>query len=97
MLPSTLRVFIASEPVDFRKSYDGLCGVVRSELGKDPQSPSLYVFRNKRADQIRILWWDHNGYCIWMKRLGQGTFGFSQTGELSASTLALILENAKKH
>lgn len=98
MLPLRVRVLVANEPVDFRKSYDGLCGVVRDALGEDPQSATLFVFRNKRADQVRILWWDRNGFAIWMKRLEQGTFrvvsapGRSQT--ISQAELALLLEGA---
>jgi len=64
MVPSTLRVYIAKDPVDFRKSYDRLCGVVRHELGQDPDSPTLFVFRNRRADQVKIIWNDGNGYGV---------------------------------
>lgn len=91
MVPSDFRVLVATEPTDFRKSYDGLCGVVRDVLGKDPQSPTLFVFRNKRADQLRILWWDGNGYAIWMKRLSSGTFKTNKTGEVDKLSLIKLL------
>lgn len=99
MLPGKVRVLVANEPVDFRKTYDGLCGVVRDRLGEDPQSATLFVFRNKRADQVRILWWDRNGFAIWMKRLERDTFRFSSLSggracSISQSDLALLLEGA---
>lgn len=98
MLPSKVRVLVANEPVDFRKSYDGLCGVVRDWLGEDPQSATLFVFRNKRNDQVRILWWDRNGFAIWMKRLERATFRFMHTAgrshAISQGELALLLEGA---
>ena len=98
MLPNKVKVLVANEPVDFRKTFDGLCGVVREALDEDPLSPALFVFRNRRADQIRILWWDRNGFALWMKRLERGTFRFPQmTGEkvtLSATELATLLEGA---
>ena len=96
MLPSTVKVPIANDWVDFRKSFDGLCGVVRDALGEDPQSTTLFVFRNRRADQIRILWWDRNGFALWMKRLERGTFPFPKQsgakGTLSSVELAMLLE-----
>ena len=89
---------MANEPVDFRRTYDGLCGVIRDRLGEDPLSPTLYVFRNKRADQVRILWWDRNGFSIWMKRLERGIFSFpSRSGApqvITQSELAMLLEGA---
>jgi len=98
MLPSRVRVLIANESVDFRKSFDGLCGVVREALGEDPLSAALFVFRNRRGDQIRILWWDRNGFALWMKRLERGTFPFPKhsgaKGTLSSVELATLLEGA---
>jgi len=96
MLPTKMRVYLAKDAVDFRRSYDGLCGVVRDVLCQDPEAPTLFVFRNKRGDQVKILWNDGNGYAIWMKRLCRGTFSWSTPGEVSASTLALMFE-ATKH
>jgi transposase len=57
MIPSGVKVFLASQPVDFRKGPDGLVGLVR-DAGADPFNGSLYVFRAKRADRIKIVWWD---------------------------------------
>lgn len=98
MLPNRVRVLVAVEPVDFRKGFDGLCGVVRDVLGEEPQSASLFVFRNRRQDQLRILWWDRNGFALWMKRLERGRFKFPRIsgtkGSISASELATLLEGA---
>jgi len=98
LLPNRVRVLAACEPVDFRKGFDGLCGVVRNTLGEEAQGATLFVFHNRRRDQIRILWWDRNGFAIWMKRLERGTFCFPKlTGTkvgISAAELAAILEGA---
>ena len=100
MLPNKIKVLVANEPTDFRKTFDGLCGVVREALGEDPLSPALFVFRNRRADQIRILWWDRNGFALWMKRLERGTFRFpsgqgaKQT--IGSADLAMLIEGAVK-
>lgn len=98
MLPKQVRILVANEAVDFRKTFDGLCGVVRNALGEDPLSPVLFVFRNKRRDQVRILWWDRNGFSLWMKRLERGTFRFpAEAGAsttLSSLDLATLLEGA---
>lgn len=73
-LPPTLRVFVATAPVDLRKSYDGLARIARDSLGQDPTSGHLLVFANRRRDRIKILYWDRDGYALWMKRLEIGTF-----------------------
>lgn len=95
MLPQRFRVFVSHDAVDFRRSFSGLCGVIRDVLGQDPQSPTLFVFRNRRSDQIKIMWWDSNGYAIWMKRLCEGTFSDLSSGELDSMALARYLELIK--
>ena len=55
------RIVVATQPVDFRKGHDGLAAVVHNELGLDPYSGVAYVFRAKRADRIKVLWWDGTG------------------------------------
>lgn len=72
--PPTVQVYIAREPVDMRKSYDGLSGCVEQLLAADPLSGHLFVFFNRRANQVKILVWDRSGYCIYSKRLEQGRF-----------------------
>lgn len=75
-----LEVWVATTPVDMRKSFDGLAEVVRRFLGHDPLSGSLFVFRNKGGHLVKILWWDQNGLAIYYKRLEQGTFQFPHDG-----------------
>lgn len=70
------QVWIATAPVDMRKSFDGLAEVVRSFLGHDPLSGSMFVFRNKSSQRVKILWWDRDGLAIYYKRLERGTFRF---------------------
>jgi transposase len=73
-LPPNLRVFVAVAPTDLRKSYGTLAQLARDALGQDPLSGHILVFANRRRDRIKILYWDRDGYAIWMKRLERGTF-----------------------
>lgn len=73
-IPSNVRLFIAVEPVDFRKSFDGLAAVVEHHLDQRPTSGDVYIFLNKRANQVRLLYWDGDGFCLVAKRLELGTF-----------------------
>lgn len=98
-LPPSVRVFVATQPVDGRKGVDSLAAIVRSALAEDPLSGHLYVFFSKRCDRVRVIYWDRNGFALWMKRLESGRFHpkFDPGGRLSsraieASELALILE-----
>lgn len=69
-----IRVHVYGRPVDMRKSYDGLYALTRQELGQDPLNGHLFVFINRRATQMKVLYWDRSGFCIWAKRLEQGRF-----------------------
>jgi len=69
-----VRVQLFGQPVDMRKSFDGLQALVRQGLGCDPLSGQLFVFINRRATQMKVLYWDRSGFCVWMKRLEQGRF-----------------------
>jgi len=73
-LPPSVKVFIATEVTDMRKSIDALSELVQSTLNKDPFSGHLFVFCNKRGDKIKILYWDRCGFCLWYKRLERGVF-----------------------
>ena len=75
------QVWIATAPVDMRKSFDGLAEVVRTFLGHDPLSGSLFVFRNKNSQRLKILWWDRGGLTIYYRRLERGTFRFPSSKE----------------
>ncbi len=96
--PSGARIFIATQPTDLRRSYTGLSALVEGAFGRSARSGDLYVFINRRATQIRILFWDRDGYCIVMKRLEAVTFrrvedeGGRDHIEIDAGRLAMLLE-----
>jgi transposase len=73
-LPPSVKVYIATDAADMRKSIDTLSVMVKDVLSKDPFSGHLFVFCNKRGDKIKILYWDRNGFCLWYKRLERGIF-----------------------
>jgi transposase len=79
MIPAGVKVFVASHPVDFRKGPDGLLSLVR-DAGSDPFSGALYVFRAKRADRVKIVWWDGTGVCLYSKRLEKAHFCWPRIG-----------------
>ena len=98
-LPPSVRLFVATQPVDGRKGADSLMALVRDVLRQDPLSGHLFIFFSKRCDRVRIVYWDRNGIAMWTKRLELGRFRptFSADGTLSVSTieaaeLALVLE-----
>ena len=95
-LPLPGRIFVCTLPTDMRKSFDSLAGLVQTQLGQDPLAGDLFVFRSKRGDRLKLLYWDQDGLAIWYKRLEEGTFQFpaaaDQAGvEIGATELALIL------
>ncbi len=73
-VPAGMRVLVATKPVDFRRGADGLVALVRETLGHDPFSGTVFVFRSKRADRVKIVAWDGSGLVLFWKRLEQGTF-----------------------
>ncbi|WP_075218005.1 IS66 family insertion sequence element accessory protein TnpB [Mongoliimonas terrestris] len=73
MIPQGAKVVLAARPVDFRKGPESLMALVR-EAGADPFSGALYVFRSKRADKVKIVWWDGSGICLYAKTLDEGGF-----------------------
>jgi transposase len=68
------RVFLCTLPTDMRKGFDSLAGLVQMELGQDPLSGDLFVFRSKRGDRLKLLYWDTDGLAVWYKRLEEGSF-----------------------
>ena len=75
-LPHSLKIFLAVTPTDMRKNHDGLAALVEQVLQANPLSGHLFVFRNQRADRVKLLYWDGDGYALWYKRLEKGTFRF---------------------
>lgn len=89
------RVLAYGEPVDMRKSFDGLITLTRHRLGEDPLSGDVFVFINRRGNYIKMLRWDRTGYCLFAKRLERGRFRFPLSDskqELSERVLKLILD-----
>ena len=98
-LPPSVRIFAAVEPVDARKSFDGLAAVVRERLGGDPMTGHMFFFINRRGDVAQILFWDRTGFVVMRKRLEAGTFrlvrnveGNMSHVEIDAAELGLMLE-----
>lgn len=98
-LPPSVRIYVGTQPVDLRKQIDGIAQLVEQQLKLEARSGHMFVVFNRRGDQVRILFWDRNGYCLVGKRLEQGVFRLpwerqSETAhvELEAAELALILE-----
>lgn len=91
-----IRVHLYGQPVDMRKSFDGLYALTRQALGQDPLSGSLFVFINRRATQMKVLYWDRSGFCLWAKRLEAGRFISDwrqvSTQEMDWTGLKLLLE-----
>ena len=98
MLPvsGVTRIYLYSKPCDMRKSFDGLCGLVRSELGADPLSGSLFVFCNRSRTMVKVLYWDMDGFVIWYKRLEEGRFRLpfirGAGGVIDRRELGMLLE-----
>jgi transposase len=97
-IPPNTRISLCTSPVDMRKSFNGLIGVVRHQLGADPQTGHLFVFLNKSNTLAKILYWDGDGFAIWYKRLEVGTFRFparvgdAQSINVTRTGLSMILE-----
>ena len=100
-LSPQVKVFLALLPTDMRKSFDSLAALVQETLQLDPLSGHLFVFRSRRGDRLKILYWDAQGYTLWYRRLEQGTFRFPKpcAGEtslsISATELAMLLDGVE--
>ncbi len=89
------RILAYREPIDMRKSFDGLIAVTKQVLGEDPLSGHWFVFANRRGNMLKILMWDRTGFCLYAKRLERGHFYFPGSGhkqEISEEVLKLILD-----
>lgn len=99
LLPSAVRIYVAVEPVNMRRSFDGLMAEVRSVLARDPLSGHVFAFINRRRNQVKLLMWTRGGFTIIHKRLEAGTFTFVErlrcdaaSVELGAHELSMLLE-----
>ena len=92
---SPTRIMAYREPVDMRKSFDGLLAVVQNALKEDPLSGTLFVFRNRRGNLIKMIQWDRTGFLLTAKRLESGKFvipGRTATQELDSRRLRVLLD-----
>lgn len=72
-LPSGVPIYLCTEPIDFRKGFDGLTGIVTTAMKHSVTDGSLFLFVNRRQDRIKALWWETGGLTLWYRRLEQGT------------------------
>ena len=95
MIPAGVKVFLASHPIDFRKGMDGLLSLIR-DTGSDPFDGALYIFRAKRADRIKIIFWDGSGVVLYSKRLEKAQFCWPRIGynriELNYAQLMALVD-----
>lgn len=95
-LPSAVKIYLCKEPTDMRRSFDGLAMMVQSIINHDPLSGHVFVFRNKRGNMLKLLYWDRDGYAIWYKRLEKGTFSWpdhiSDNAAMEYRELTMMLE-----
>ena len=95
-VPAGMRVLVATQPVDFRRGADGLVALVRETLGQDPFAGTVFVFRSKRADRVKIVTWDGSGLVLFWKRLEQGAFRWPPITEgvmrLTSAELAALVD-----
>jgi transposase len=96
-LPQPVHIYLCAAPTDMRKGFDSLVALVAEELGGDPLSGHLFVFRSKRGDRLKLLYWDRDGLALYYKRLEQGVFRFpsadakAKSVEVTAEELSLLL------
>jgi len=98
LIPSSVRLFVATEPTDMRKGHLSLASLVRSVVSEDPLSGHVFIFYNQRRNRLKALWWDRTGYVVLYKRLERGNFviptapGGTGGVEIDISDLNLLLE-----
>jgi transposase len=101
VIPAAVRIFVSTEPVDMRQGFDRLAQAVRARLGQEPQSGSLFVFANRGATRLKVLWFDSNGYCLLYKRLHRAVFELPPSAggaavQIDARRLAELLRGAAR-
>ena len=89
-------MYLALGPTDMRKGFDGLAALVQTQLAQDPFAGHVFVFRGKRGDRLKLLYWDGQGLCLFAKRLERGRFVWPQardgTVTLTPAQLSMLLE-----
>lgn len=94
-LSPAVKIYLATEPADMRKSMDGLCGLVQEIIGENPFTGHLFVFRNRKGDRVKVLVWDQGGFWVLYKRLEKGRFHFPKARgasvQIEAADLTLLL------
>lgn len=97
--PPSVRVYVATQPIDGRKGAYSLAAMVRNVFVQDPLNGNLYVFFTRRSDRVRVLYWDRSGFAMWTKKLELGRFspprsadGTLRVNEVEYAELALIVE-----
>ena len=95
-LPAGTQVWLVAGHTDMRRGFDGLAAIVQSTLEQNPFSGHVFVFRGRRGDRIKVLWWSGDGLCLFAKRLEHGRFVWPAADggavHLSAAQLAMLLE-----
>lgn len=95
-LPSGTRVWLAAGVTDLRRGMDGLAALVQTALGENPFEGDVFLFRGRRGDLIKLLWWSGDGLCLFVKRLEKGRFVWPQADSgrvcLSGAQLSMLLE-----
>ena len=95
-LPPNVGIYLCTEPVDMRRSFDGLSALVMDVLDQDPLSGQLFIFYNRLGDKLKILYYDGQGLCQWYKRLERGRFRIPRSQDevvaLTAKELSLLID-----
>jgi len=96
MIPNGTRIWLVAGATDMRRGFDGLAAMVQMQLSADPFSGQLFVFRGRRGDRLKVLWWDGDGLCLFAKRLERGRFVWPQVNagkvSLTPAQLSMLLE-----
>ncbi len=87
-LSPTIRIYLCVRPADFRCGMDRLASLAQERVEDDPLNGHLFVFRNRRGNRLKVLYWDRNGWALWYKRLKRGRFGFPEAGEGESRTIS---------
>lgn len=94
-LSPSVRIFVSTKPVDMRLSFDGLFGLVQNQIRQDPFSGALFLFRSRRGNFIKVLWWDLDGFAIFAKRLEVGVFRFPDVHFVNGQYAPVEIERAQ--